>query len=321
MSPIDVLVLRDEINMLRVDRYVDALRERLPEDTVRVADTPAEKQRLASRARVISSVTIDPSLIREAEELALFAGVAAGYDHLPLDVFAEEGVAVTNGSGIHAPNIAEQVLGYILDHVRNFRTGRRQQRRNVWQHYRAGELKGSTVMIVGLGSIGQAIAQRVSAFEVDTVGVRYSPEKGGPTDSVIGFSTDEFSRELVGTDYLIVASPLSETTRGLIDEGVLQRLPNHAYLVNIARGEIVDTDALVDAIQRNWIGGAALDVTDPEPLPSDHQLWNFENVTITPHMAGHSPSIYGRLADLVAENVRLLDTDGPETTFQNEIQT
>ncbi|MFC6863969.1 D-2-hydroxyacid dehydrogenase [Halomicroarcula sp. GCM10025817] len=320
MSAIDVLVLRQETHGLPVSDYAADLRERLPDATVEVARTPKEERDMVPEARVITSVEFDTELLERAGNLELFAGVAAGYEHLPLDALAANGVAVTNASGIHAPNIAEQVIGYVLQHTRNLDVGRHRQERREWRHFQSDELMGSTVTIVGLGAIGEAIAERVQAFGVDTIGVRYTPEKGGPTDEVVGFDDDEFHAALAETDHLLIASPLTETTRGLVDEEAFKTLPPHAYLVNVGRGPIVDTDALVSAIRSNSIAGAGLDVTDPEPLPADHPLWSFENVTITPHNAGHSPKHWTRLADIVAGNVERLDAGAAAEELENLVQ-
>jgi len=130
---------------------------------------------------------------------------------------------------------------------------------------------GSTVAVVGLGAIGSAIVDRLEPFDVDTVGVRYSPEKGGPTDEVYGF--DAFHDAIADAEYVVLACPLTETTRGLVDAEALRTMRADAILINIARGPIVDTDALVSELRNNRIRGAALDVTDPEPLPEDHPLW------------------------------------------------
>lgn len=307
----DIVVLREGTHGLPAEEYANDLRDRLPNHSIELARTPRQERALVREASVISSLEIDEDLLAHAENLRLFAGVAAGYGHLPLETFEEMGVTVTTASGIHAPNIAEQVLGYVLAMTRRLREGWRRQRRHEWRHYQAGELKDSTVTVVGLGSIGQAIVQQLSGFEVDTIGVRYSPEKSGPTDEVIGFDPEAFHDALSRTDHLVIASPLTETTRGLIDTEALGTLPPHATLTNIGRGPIVDTGALVDAIQNNRIGDVALDVTDPEPLPPDHVLWRFENVIITPHNAGHSPKHWSRLADIVARNVRALEEGEP----------
>lgn len=305
---IDVLVLRGGAHGIPAEEYRDELRDRLPDHRIALARTPRQERNLIQTARVVSTTAIDDELLAQAEHLELFAGVAAGYGHLPLEMFAEMGVTATTASGIHAPNIAEQVLGYLLTMVRRLREGWRRQQHHEWRHYQAGELKDSTVTVVGLGAIGQAIVQRLSGFDVETIGVRYTPEKGGPTDEVIGFDTDAVHDALARTDHLVIASPLTETTRGLIDADALETLPPHATLTNIGRGPIVETDALINAIQKNQIGDVALDVTDPEPLPPDHVLWQFENVMITPHNAGHSPEHWPRLADIVARNVQALDT-------------
>ena len=320
MSAIGVLVLRQETHGMPVRNYAADLRERLPGTTIEVARTPKEERNLAPDARVISSVEFDTDLLDRAGNLELFAGVAAGYEHLPLKELAANNVAVTNASGIHAPNIAEQVIAYVLQHTRNLGVARERQERREWRHFQSAELMGSIVTIVGLGAIGEAIAERIQAFDVDTIGVRYTPKKGGPTDRVIGFEEDEFHAALAETDYLLIASPLTDTTRGLIGEEEFKTLPHHAYVVNIGRGPIVDTDALVGALRANSIDGAGLDVTDPEPLPADHPLWSFGNVTITPHNAGHSPQHWARLADIVARNVELLDAGTDIDELKNLVQ-
>jgi phosphoglycerate dehydrogenase-like enzyme len=166
-----------------------------------------------------------------------------------LDALRERGVAVTNASGVHAPNVSEYALGAVLTFARGFLESRRRQRRREWRSHQVHELAGSTVAVVGMGAIGQSVVDRLDAFDVHTVGVRYTPEKGGPTDEVYGY--DDVSEALVG------------------------------------------------ALRANSVRGAALDVTDPEPLPEDHPLWGFENVLVTPHNAGHTPEYFERLADWV----------------------
>jgi len=307
----DVLVLRRGTHGMPVDEYVDRLRERLPDRDVRLAETPSEERELAVRAPVVTGMEIDDDLLDHATDLDLFACAYAGTGHLPMDALEDRGVAVTNASGVHGPNIGEHVVGNLLVFARRLHEGWRRQRNREWRHFRAHELQDSTVTVVGLGAIGQAVVERLQGFGVDTVGVRYTPEKGGPTDDVVGFEGPEFEDALARTDYLVLACPLTETTRGLIGESELKTLSPEAVLVNVARGPVVDTDALVWALRSHDLRGAALDVTDPEPLPEDHPLWNLENCLITPHCSGHTPEYYSRLADVVAENVRRLD-DGEE---------
>ncbi len=165
----------------------------------------------------------------------------------------------------------------------------------------------------GLSSSG------LEPFGVETIGVRYTPAKGGPTDEVIGFDGPEFESALARSDYVVLACPLSETTEGLIGAEEFDTLAPDAVVVNVARGPVVDTDALVDAVRSNQLRGAALDVTDPEPLPEDHPLWNFENVHITPHMAGHTPKYYERCADILARNLNRVDETGEFRGLENQV--
>ncbi|WP_435364240.1 D-2-hydroxyacid dehydrogenase [Haloarchaeobius sp. DYHT-AS-18] len=315
-----VLVLRKGAHGIPIEQYAAALRDRLPDHEVTLARTPKQEREYIEDAEIVTGMWLTDELLDRAENLQLFACAYAGTGHLPRDRLAEMGVTLTNASGVHGPNIGEHVLGAILTFSRRFHEGFRRQRRNEWRSYETHELKDSTVTLVGLGALGQATAKRLEGFEVETVGVRYSPEKGGPTDEVIGFDEDALHDALARTDYLVLACPLTELTEGLVGTSELVTLPPNAVVVNVARGAVVDTDALLTALQSNWIRGASLDVTDPEPLPSDHELWDLGNVQITPHNAGHTPKYYERLADIVASNVRHVTETGEYEGLENQVQ-
>ncbi|WP_255192197.1 NAD(P)-dependent oxidoreductase [Natronobeatus ordinarius] len=315
----DIVVLREGTEGLPTEPYAEALRERLPDHEVVHAPTPRAERELVAEAPIVTGVRIDEELLARAENLELFACAFSGTGHLPMDELADREVVVTNAGGIHAPGLAEGVLGNMLVFARRLHEGWRRKQTPEWRHFQSYELTGSTVTVVGLGSIGQELVKRLEGFDVETIGVRYTPEKGGPTDEVIGFDEDDLHDALARTDYLAIACPLTETTRGLIDEAAFATLPPHAVVVNTARGPIVDTDALVSAIQTNSIRGAALDVTDPEPLPHDHPLWDFENVLITPHTGGHTPKHWDRLADIVAANVHRLEETGSTDDLENVV--
>ena len=308
-SESDVVVLRKGTEGLSMKSYAEELRDRLPNRSVAFAQTPHQERELVGGATVVTGTTIQKDLIPAAERLKLFACTFAGTDHVPMDALQEHGVAVTNASGIHAPGIAEQAIGNMLIFARRLHEGWRRKQNREWRHFQSGELSESTITVVGLGSIGQAIVQRLQGFQVKTIGVRYTPSKGGPTDEVIGYDENTLHNALSRSQYVVISCPLSNTTRGLIGEAELATLPPNAVLINTARGPIVDTDALVAALRSNTIRGAALDVTAPEPLPEDHPLWNLENCLITPHTGGHTPYHWTRLADIVAENLRRLDAE------------
>lgn len=314
----DIVVRRHPVHAMPVDQYAGALRERLPGHDVVVARTPGAERGLVTDATVITGHNIDESLLERADDLRLFASIYAGYDHLPLSALAERNVAVTTASGVHGSNIAEYVLGAWLAFARGLFTARRQQRERVWQAFQASDFAGSRVCVVGMGAIGEAIVDRLDGFDVETVAVRHSPEKPTATDEVYGY--DGLHDAVAGARYVALACPLTDETSGLVDAAVLETIHPESVLVNVARGPVVDTAALVEALQRNRLGAAALDVTDPEPLPNDHPLWDFENVLLTPHNAGHTPEYYERLADIVAANVRRAEETGAWDGLRNQVE-
>lgn len=302
---VHIVVLNHKVHGLQATDYAETLQQRLPDHEITLASTETEKHTQIADADIATGYTITPELIETAENLTTFVCTFAGTDHLPTDFMEDHGVQVESASGVHGPNVAEQVLGYILTFVRRLDKGWRQEQRNEWNHYQAGELMGSTATIVGLGPIGETIAERLHGFDVTTIGVRYTPSKGGVTDEVIGFNDDDIASALTRSDHVILACPLTDETRYLIDRDELSMLPSHATLTNIARGEVVVTDALVEALKQNGIRGAALDVTDPEPLPETHELWSLTNCRITPHNAGHTPEYWERCSDILIDTCEL----------------
>lgn len=317
MNDRSVVVLRDGVHGRPITEYVDALRDRADRWDVTLAATPQEAQGLVADASVVTGLEMDENLLAAAGNIRLFACLYAGVGHLPTEAFEKRDVAVTNASDVHCPNVAETVLGWLLTFARGLHRGQQRQRDREWRHYNTRELRGSTVTVVGLGAIGQSVVDLLAPFGVDTVGVRYTPSKGGPTDDVYGF--DDVHEACVDADYLVLACPLTDRTRGLVDEALLTTLPPEAVLVNVARGPVVETDALVTALRKDDIRGAALDVTDPEPLPESHPLWSLSNVLVTPHNAGDTPQYYERVADILAGNLGRLADDGSTETLRNRV--
>ncbi len=298
----ELLVLREGVHRLPAADYADALRDRLPDHEVVHARTPDEERHRIASADVATGPRIDPALLDAAGDLRLFACTYAGTGHLPIENLAAADVAVTSAVGVHAPNAADHAVGGLLALSRRLHDAARANR---WQATDPGELAGSTATVVGLGAIGTAVAERLAPFDVTTLGVRRHPDDGGPTDEVFG--PDDLHDALARSDALVLCCPLTEETRGLIGPAEFRTLPPEAVLVNVARGAVVDTDALVRTLRRGRLGGAVLDVTDPEPLPDDHPLWDLDDVVVTPHTAGATPQYYERLADIVADNVARLE--------------
>ncbi|MFB6311616.1 MAG: D-2-hydroxyacid dehydrogenase [Salinirussus sp.] len=313
----DIVVLREVTHGMPIEEYADAIRERLPDRDVAVARTPERERELVAEAPVATGVRIDESLLDAGDALELFACLYAGVDHVPVQACHDHGVAVTTASGVHGPNMGEHAVGAIIAFSRQFPRAWRQQERREWRHMQSRELSGDTVTVVGMGAIGQSVIECLSGFDVETIGVRRSPEKGSPADETLGPA--QLHDALAETQYLVLACPLTDETRGMIGREELYTLPPEAVLVNLARGPVVDTDALVHALRGQYIRGAQLDVTDPEPLPEDHPLWGLDNVFITPHCSGHTPAYYERNADILAENVRKAAETGSYDDLRNQV--
>lgn len=317
-EPVTIVVFRDTTHGLPAREYATELRDRLPDCDIRLARTPHEEREHAADADIATGEDIDRDVLAAAGNLDLFACSWAGTEHLPLETLDEQEVAVTNAAGIHAPNIAETALGCVLLFARRLDEGLRRTQNREWRHFQGYELQGSTVTVVGMGSIGTATLRRLAGFGVETIGVRHTPAKGGPADEVVGYDEKAVHDAFARSEYVVLACPLTETTRGLLDAEAFATLPPEAVLVNVGRGKVVETGALTAALEDQSIRGAALDVVDPEPLPGEHPLWRFENVLITPHNAGHSPRHWPRLADLLAENVGRLRESDPDG-LKNEV--
>lgn len=220
--------------------------------------------------------------------------LSAGYDsvlpHLP------EEVALHNGRGLHDASTAEHAVALMLAAQRELPRCRDDQRAGRWVDEHTASLADSCIVIVGYGSIGAALEARLLPFEVDVVRVA---RRARPDDGVHG--VDELDDLLPSADIVCLVTPLSEGTRGMFDARRLALMADGALLVNVGRGPVVDTDALVAETGRIR---AALDVTDPEPLPPDHPLWSAPGVIITPHIAGGSATFLPRARRFVVEQVR-----------------
>jgi phosphoglycerate dehydrogenase-like enzyme len=223
-------------------------------------------------------------------------------------------VAITNASGVHAPNIAEQVMAYMLAFSRHLPRYLRHQLADRWQRDVRSredasfvELDGATLLVVGLGHIGEALAHRARAFGMRVEGIRHAAAP--PTADVVKIvGLDALDEVLPHADHVCLALPLSAATRHLFDAARFARMKPGAHLYNIARGGLVDEPALIEALQRGHLGGAGLDVFEEEPLPASSPLWQLPNVILTPHVAGVTSRYFDRFAPLLAENLgRWLD--------------
>ena len=224
-----------------------------------------------------------PPAIVAATRLRWLNSVYAGVDFMPLDVLAQRGVVVTNGTGINAITIAEYVVMGMLTVAKGYREVVRAQDRQEWLLDSPGkrELHGSRALIVGAGEIGGRVARMLSGFDVDVTMVRRSPapECIGP---------DAWRARLGEFDWVILAVPSTADTVGMIGAEELAAMKADAVVVNVARGSVIDQDALVAALEAGKLGGAFLDVCTPEPLPAGHPLWQVPGAHVTMHLSGRA---------------------------------
>jgi phosphoglycerate dehydrogenase-like enzyme len=223
---------------------------------------------------------------------------------------------VTNTRGGHAPAIAEHTFALLLALTRRIPDHLARQHEHHWparsQLGVMRELTGATMVVVGMGNIGRAIAKRAVAFEMRVLGVDIQP--GPAPDGVEAiWPLDRLDEALRQADVLVIATPQTAETRGMIDARRIGLLPPEAYLVVISRGRIVDEPALIAALQAGKLAGAGLDVTATEPLPPDNPLWEAPNVIITPHCSGGSRQTSARVWDITTENIRRFVAGEPLT--------
>jgi len=253
---------------------------------------------------------LDESFLAAATELRWVQSWSAGVDrYLRIPGLRDnQRIVLTNMQGVHGPAIAEHVLATLLALTRKLPELQTAQRDGRWDRSAAAgatTLSGRTIFVVGMGGIGSQIARRAHAFDMRVLASVRNPrdkEKPAYVDELGG--AGDLDRFLAAAEVVVVALPLTSETEGLFDASRFARMPAGSWFVNIGRGPIVDTDALVAALQSGHLAGASLDVTDPEPLPEGHPLWDLDNVIITPHVASRAELTGERRWEIIKENVR-----------------
>lgn len=249
--------------------------------------------------------------ISEFRSLRLIQTASAGIDHLPLDYIKSHGITLCNARGVFSAPMAEFALGGVLQLYKRAPLFRRQQAGHVWKQDRSLlELDGKRVCIVGAGSIGAENARRFSAMGCRVTGLRRHPAPEAYFDEIL--SMDELDAVLPESDIVILSLPLTAETRRLFGRERFARMKEGAVFVNIARGPIADTAALVGALESGRLLGAVVDVVEPEPLPADSPLWDMENVILTPHNSFVGEYNRDRMFDLACRNLARYLSEHPQ---------
>ncbi|MBX3194141.1 MAG: D-2-hydroxyacid dehydrogenase [Microbacteriaceae bacterium] len=251
-----------------------------------------------------------PALERSDHRLAFIQAIGAGAGELLADArIARAGVTICTARGVHDGPLADFALAAILGHAKRFRDLAEFTRRHMWEETEAQRVDETSMVVVGLGSIGTAVARRARAFGIAVHGVQRRPRPSADVDSV--HPLDDLDDLLPGADWIVNALPGGPETSGLFDAGRFARCMPGAYFVNVGRGTTVDEPALVAALESGRLGGAALDVTAEEPLPSASPLWDAPGVTISAHCAALVPGAMDRMVDILIENLTRLHEGRP----------
>jgi phosphoglycerate dehydrogenase-like enzyme len=240
------------------------------------------------------------SIALQGPNMRWFHSMSAGVDHPVFMSMVDRGIHLTTSSGSSASPIAGTVLMYLLALSRDLPRMLRAQQQASWEWERWNELAERSVAVVGYGPIGEEVVRLVTAIGMEPVIVRRAARGDEPCPTR---PLSELAAVAGEVDAVVVALPLNDDTRGIVSADVVAAMQPHAFFVNVGRGELLDQNALTDALDEGEIAGAGLDVTDPEPLPSDHRLWRLPNVIITPHSSGSSDGTTRRATEAFLSNL------------------
>ena len=283
--------LRADFPGIQIDQAADAFRALTP-----IGDADA-----------VVTWALDPAEIDAAPNLRWVQWIGAGVDHAPLGALKARGIWLTNNRGVHANNIAEHIIGMMISIARNFPRLVHAQDEHQWMldesNYTVRELAGSRLLILGAGNIGTALAKKALGMDLEVQVLGRHPRESY-LDGAIYHTIDALDDELGTADHVAVCVPLTPETNGLFDAERFGRMKRGAVIYNVGRGPILRTDDLIDALTSGQLGGAGIDVSDPEPLPADHALWATPNVFITGHTSGRTPYYWDRGGRILRSNIQ-----------------
>ncbi|MCE9533208.1 MAG: D-2-hydroxyacid dehydrogenase [Planctomycetes bacterium] len=312
------LLLHPPVEAERLSKITEAAG---PMTVVNAADEAAAIAAVPDADAFFGKVT--PAILAKAAKLRWVQTATVSLEHYMFPALVEHPCKMTNMRGLFSDVIADQVMGYVICFARNLHLYIKDQATATWKP-RGGEsarvnlatgpgvtnaidrvhmhLGGMTMGVVGFGEIGSEIARRASAFDMKIIGVDAQPRKA-PAGVEAVWPVERLPELLGRSDFVVIAAPHTPQTERLFRTPLFEQMKRSAYLINIGRGAIVDLTDLVAALKGGTIAGAALDVFETEPLPPEHPLWKFENVILTPHVAGYSPRIAERHLALLLDNI------------------
>jgi phosphoglycerate dehydrogenase-like enzyme len=291
--------------------FVEKLRAEFPQFDITHRNTYDKLEEYVGDVEILFTLSLRPDQFKAAKELKWLHCPAAAVHQFSFPEFVNSDVILTNGRDVHGPVVAEHVMALIFALAKNLHLSARFQQKHEWgqepvwyakPHPRL--LAGATLGLVGLGSIGWRVARHASALGMRVIAVRGNPEKGSVEGVDEVFAPSQLNELLKQSDYVVLAAPVTANTQHLITADRLPYMKADACLINVGRGQLIDEPALIQALREKKIGGAALDVFEKEPLPSDSPFWSLDNVIITPHTAGLAEKLWEREYELFSENLR-----------------
>jgi D-2-hydroxyacid dehydrogenase (NADP+) len=311
---VDVLVVERERHFRAED-----LRPLLPGSVVHDAKTVAEALPVAASCDVLVALAhnVTDELVAAMPKLSYIVSLSAGVDHLWTLPSLRADVRITNGRGIHGPQMAEMAFLYMIGLSRDYRRMEANQRAHVWDRWAQPVLLGKTVVLAGIGAISEEIAQRCKAFGMQVVGISNARTEAPGFDRIVPRA--RLMEAVADADFLIVLVPLDASTRHMIDASVFAAMKPTAHLINLARGDVIDEPAMVEALETGQIAGAGLDVFSVEPLPRNHPLWDMPNVMISPRIGGMSDIYDRQILPLVTHNL-IAWRDGRPDDLKNVVR-
>lgn len=307
--------------------FPEKLRAEFPQCEIIHRNTYDNLEDYVHDVEVLFTLSLRPDQFKVARKLKWLHCPAAAVHQFSFPEFVNSDVILTNGRDVHGHVVAEHVMALILALAKNLHLCARYQQKREWgqepvwytnPHPRF--IAGATLGLVGLGTIGRAVAKHASVLGMRVIATRRNVEKGSSEGVAQVFPSSQLDQLLAQSDYVVLAAPVIASTEGLIGAQQLATMKPDACLINVGRGQLVDEPALIQALRKKKIGGAALDVFEQEPLAADSPFWDMENVLITPHTGGLADKLWEREYDLFAENLRRYIAHQPLLALVNKQQ-
>jgi phosphoglycerate dehydrogenase-like enzyme len=295
-----LLTLPEKIRM----QYYKGLREAFPEMSIDLVDHHSKVDPYIGSADILLTfgAHMADHVLEKGKKLRWIQALGTGVDGIVDRTPFRKGVLVTNMHGLHGDSVPEAAIMLMLALARDLPRAMRQRNARKWERYPSQLLKGKTVGIFGVGAIARSLAPKCRSFGMTVVGITSAPRAMEGFDRMV--HRDDLESAVRELDFLVLLTPYTPETHGIVGAKMLAAMKPSAFLVNLARGGIVDEDALVGALREKRLAGAALDVFAAEPLPEDHPLWSMDNVIVTPHLGGFHDQYAEEALPTVVENFR-----------------